>query len=831
MTFDPRNLGCNCDDCPLGRERVTPVPPEIRQGAKLLTIGEAPGMNEEREGRPFIGASGKELDRALRACGVQRRDVSLSNALLCRPVGGNFKKFMQGLGKRNRRRRKKGETPWPSPVVCCRPRLMREVANANGLLILGKTAYESVSSAASGEAKFFKWRGFPQRVGDNQIPAVCTVHPAYVLRFRKWQEVFRADVAKAFRHAAGKLHWKNPTVLWDPTAEQLVNVLAALKGQVVGVDAETDGIDPEVCGLRCVAVGSAEVAVGVSFISVEKPPRIPRCPPEVARRAIAEFLKSARICGNNINSFDRPLLARHGMPLPDYARVFDNLPAHHCTDPEMPHGLDFMMSLYSDSVKHKDVDHEAWDSDEELIVYCCLDASASARMAPKLAYKLRHEKLEVAYKSDVQLQKLCVGMHRAGILVDQVERARHSVRLQGMMAVAQKRAEDIAGRDINLGSHQQIREYLFSDLDLNPTSFWTDGGEPSTSKDAVYELLLRALPEKTMAFLDALMDYRRPQKIFTTYVKKDVTRPDTGRVHSFFNPCSNLAGRINSSEPNMLNLPSRKVDVDTVRSMFIPAPGCVFVYADMATFHLRLAAAVANDVEWLKAFADAELDLHTLNAAMFFSILYELVSKAEREFTKQLTYALLYKAMAQTVWRLMKTVRDPETGERPYAMRPLAEIRILRDRFLAGRPAIVRWWIETLERRRRNGELRTRLLNRKHTFLDSRGGDEEESQIINFDILGLEGDVMGGWEPTGMGGISGKVAKRIGWPWDETSELRGLGGAGIVLQNYDSIMIEVAEAHAEYARDEMTRLMTTTLTIEGRSVVIPAEGKILQRME
>ena len=67
-TYDPRYQGARCDLCILAAVRVGgPVPPELNPGARFALVGEGPGEEEVRQNRPFVGASGRELDIGLTA--------------------------------------------------------------------------------------------------------------------------------------------------------------------------------------------------------------------------------------------------------------------------------------------------------------------------------------------------------------------------------------------------------------------------------------------------------------------------------------------------------------------------------------------------------------------------------------------------------------------------------------------------------------------------------------------------------------------------------------------------------------------------------------------
>lgn len=74
-----------CKKCPLWHQRINAVPGEGSAKAKIMLVGEAPGRNEDLQGRPFVGAAGKILDRLLSSIKLKRKDIFISNILHCRP--------------------------------------------------------------------------------------------------------------------------------------------------------------------------------------------------------------------------------------------------------------------------------------------------------------------------------------------------------------------------------------------------------------------------------------------------------------------------------------------------------------------------------------------------------------------------------------------------------------------------------------------------------------------------------------------------------------------------------------------------------------------------
>ena len=76
----------NCKKCLLWKTRKNTVPGEGPINAKIMIIGEAAGGEEDRLGRPFVGMSGKFLDKLLKIAGIKRDEVFITSCLKCRPV-------------------------------------------------------------------------------------------------------------------------------------------------------------------------------------------------------------------------------------------------------------------------------------------------------------------------------------------------------------------------------------------------------------------------------------------------------------------------------------------------------------------------------------------------------------------------------------------------------------------------------------------------------------------------------------------------------------------------------------------------------------------------
>lgn len=149
----------NCTRCPLWEGRTKIVHSEGNPNADLVFVGEAPGANEDAEGRPFVGRAGQLLNKIIEAIGMKREDVFIGNINRCRPPGNR--------------------TPTLPEAHTCRPFLLREVAviRPKVIVVLGNTATQNLLDTKVGITKL---RGtFQDYYGVKVMP---TFHPAYLLR-------------------------------------------------------------------------------------------------------------------------------------------------------------------------------------------------------------------------------------------------------------------------------------------------------------------------------------------------------------------------------------------------------------------------------------------------------------------------------------------------------------------------------------------------------------------------------------------------------------------------------------------------------------------------
>jgi DNA polymerase len=154
----------NCNKCQLrSLQPKTPIPGEGNLNAKLVFVGECPGMEESEQVRPFVGRSGKLLNKMIEAMGMKREDVFIMNTGNCRPPN-------------NRR-------PTPEEVKACSEFLDRQLlmVKPEVVIVLGTTAMERLLGKGEGITKRHG-KIEEYKINDFVVKVIPVYHPSYMLR-------------------------------------------------------------------------------------------------------------------------------------------------------------------------------------------------------------------------------------------------------------------------------------------------------------------------------------------------------------------------------------------------------------------------------------------------------------------------------------------------------------------------------------------------------------------------------------------------------------------------------------------------------------------------
>ncbi len=158
-----QDLVARFDGCSLKRTAKSLCFARGSEQARIMMIGEAPGRDEDLQGKPFVGRAGQLLDRMLAAIGLTESHVYITNTVYWRPPGNR--------------------TPTPEEIEACAPFLTRqiELLSPSVLVLLGGAAAKTILGTGEGIMRLRgKWLSYS--CAGRDLPTLATLHPAYLLR-------------------------------------------------------------------------------------------------------------------------------------------------------------------------------------------------------------------------------------------------------------------------------------------------------------------------------------------------------------------------------------------------------------------------------------------------------------------------------------------------------------------------------------------------------------------------------------------------------------------------------------------------------------------------
>lgn len=171
------------EGCGLKKTATNTVFEDGNRDARIMLVGEAPGRDEDLEGRPFVGRSGQLLDKILQAIGFDRNSVYIGGILPWRPPGNR--------------------TPTNAEMEMCKPFIKRqiELKNPDLLVFLGASSAKNLLETTDGILKLRgKWRSY----SNAEIPVLPTLHPANLLRQPAQKRLVWRDFLNLRKAAAEK---------------------------------------------------------------------------------------------------------------------------------------------------------------------------------------------------------------------------------------------------------------------------------------------------------------------------------------------------------------------------------------------------------------------------------------------------------------------------------------------------------------------------------------------------------------------------------------------------------------------------------------------------
>jgi len=815
-----------------------PVPTEAHDADFVGILGDFPGQQDVDTGRPLVGTIGVELQEALDVHRIPRSRLRVGNVVACRPPGNDLSAVARLAKKANSKAQREGKgAQYLLPQEACRPRWMADFAGLKYVLALGPLA---AAALRGGSVSIDALRGscetIPAPWDPGQLIKVAyTVHPSRVYIDPLFREVFRRDIGKAFRYFAGKSRWEDPEIRIAATIDAVIRGLQDLRaaGQPLSYDCETDGRDPLTSRLRCIAFSNKNLSVLIPILSIDGYTRIFQAHEESrVFGLIREMLINppARLAGQNAGQFDRLLCEQVFGVTPKLSE--DTILLHLLADNELPHGLGFLGSFYTDFPEAWKADRPAQNAqkDIDLWTYCAKDACVTERINAPIWAQVKARKQEHLVPRERRLQHIGACMQRIGLRVDidavNQRAAECATRQQAQEAVC----KEIAGPSFNPRSFPQVGAQLFTKFNLAPVSYSEETGEPSTDDDALRRMLIQYdLTEEQRAFITAIRQVRASSKLLGTYllplrsVTKLYTTPSgekrpgivgvDGRIHPAYNRLP-ATGRYSSSSPNAQNIPAH------LRDLFIPEDGHVFVACDADQLEARYIAEEASALRMCEVF-NAGLDLHNETMEIIYGKgIWQLdgapedrrkkgkgTFKSTRDITKNVRYAWQYAAGVKRIWEQVTSVED-DTGKLLFAHLTLHDVREVVNGLRTADPEIPAWWDQVQLSLRRNGYIADRLWGRRRDFKGAPSINEQVNHPIQSGGFHMVAEAM-------LALVLGES------PWFATEaslprpdfdpalfRFDFTARTGLVTQTHDSLMFEVPTDRVEEAQAAVQWAMT-----------------------
>lgn len=622
--------------------------------AEGMVVGQNPGHDEDRRGRPFVGRSGKLLERLMATAGLSRDDYYVSNAVKCHTTDN--------------------KEPKPKMVSACSPYLVEEVSYVQPkvILALGNTALR----ALTGRSGITQYRGsldaLHQRFPSN-ARVLATYHPAAAARSPHLEAAIVEDLRKFKAALTGgfveiPIQWR----YWQP------GDIGPSTDSYWVYDTETNmQLDPRNPGFAFTGMGIDDGELVWLF------------EPHHVRRALDSIAYQQRnyglqVVGFNSIGFDDSVTEAGIMS--DDVMLMDYL-----LNEEGNHKLETLATAY--------LGVEPWKAGEEKNnpVYIARDCRYTRLLFDRVSERLRaDDALHRLYERCLKpAGRALAKVHRRGVYIakDRLEQARGEIggevdRLRGRL-VALAAAEGLP--NLNPNAYGQVGKLLFDRLGMTPVE-WTDEGHPSTAEGPVKQLRL----SNPHPVLDLLLAYRKNNKLLTSYIIPlgDIADADpTGRYRCCFNYwLLTVTGRTSAERIQTIPHDPR------VRSVVAAPPGRVLVMADYHAAEMRATAHLSGDAAMLAMFAAGE-DPHTRLARIVLG--KEHITPEERWRMKPTNFVCLYAGEAYTL---------QQTALKDYDIfMSMAECESHRSAFFGLYPGLPAYYKSVCEDLDANGRVRNPL--------------------------------------------------------------------------------------------------------------------------
>lgn len=631
-----------CIDCTISGDNTDQgnVRPRGNIRAPVVIVGEAPGEEEVDRQLAFVGKSGQLLHKVLKQYGFDTdEDAYVTNTVKCRPQAN-----------RN-----------PSAKECrvCRERfLINEIKLFPRKLIiaLGNYGYYGIvpkgsPSGITGRCGIFEWSD----EFDCQI--LPCIHPAAVLHNPGSSKLMREALqrgAKFIRNGYELDRTKPVTYkdIFSLTAFQEFVKEVRKRGQFV-FDLETTGFSWMTDKILCMAFSTKAHSAWYLPLLWDEKFVWSKHEWVIIQEGLRELFEDPSIAKMAFNAkFDLKFLIYHfGWQV--QGKIDDPMLMHHLVEENTPHGLKALAGRYTtmgdysrpledafNAIKRSKIPkvdkHYGKIPSDTLKPYALMDADATLRVYNKFLPMVQKCKesprlYQFYRKCVIPVMDVLMEMEMTGIHVDRgrINELREQFELE--LVDGQSRFNEIAGREVNIKSSQQLSEYLFGEAGYRAVK---QGKKYPSTDEGVLKVLQKRHGDE---IFDILLQFRKTGKLLSTYVNgldKQIA-PD-GRIHTSYLLHGTATGRLSSAGPNLQNIPRDSV----IKSLFAPTPGYLLLDADFGQHEVRMWANYSRDPRLIEALTTG--DVHSNIGSQLLEKPADQITPAERVFVKGVVFGLMF---------------------------------------------------------------------------------------------------------------------------------------------------------------------------------------------
>jgi uracil-DNA glycosylase family 4 len=699
--------------------------------AKIVLVGEAPGEEEDKLGRPFVGFAGHTLDNLLGQAGIARYQCLVTNVARERPPANKISYFFED---------KKCTVPKPKLIAwIAQLKADIELYKPNVIVALGATALW----ALTGEKKISDFRGYilPSTLVPG-VKVIATYHPQAINYEWKLMHPAVFDLRKALRHSKSPdLPDEKQTLIPGASAKEFIaymeECIAHPEWDTISIDVETvrPGSHIEELGI------SHDPNFGMSiYILRGRRAALPERDELKLWQTFARLVDCKKVVMQN-GAYDIGVLWYNNHILVKNLWM-DTLIAAHICWPEMPRDLGFLGSICLDVPPWKG--HSIRSE-----LYNPADAANTLGIARVLYEELKKQGNLNQFQFEMNLIPVSLMLQLQGISVDKEKQKELINYWSAKRSEYKQQLDTVIGREINFNSPKQMQQLLYIELGL-PVQY-----KRRKSKDEVRTMTTDAAALRTLSRLvpnnpvfNLILNYKKADMLVSRFLEIELS-PE-GKVHTSYNitgassddeedtkKTKRSFGRWSSSgsiilpygSGNLQNIPSE------ARKMYRAPAGWKIIQADYSQAEAVVVAHLIGDYKLIKLFRDsfglsktqkAPYDIHKFTFAQLAGIPIEQVTSTQRDAGKTVRHATNYSAGP--------TVLANRLGV------SLKEAKTLIDLYHKANP-MLRMWYNLIQQELKLTKTLTNLFGRKHRFLD-RWGDSLFRSAYSYIPQSTIGDLL-----------------------------------------------------------------------------------------